>query len=160
MEDSRTLRRVGGQRNRETLQRYPETAATGLHVSFLLRPTTDEGLGVKMFGKSAQLVDFSCREDVPREFRVVRLRPDDFEIDADVGFSCDGDEGKTAGVREVELEPAAEPEAEVGLAECLVLIADSARFGLEIVPQELAQHTVCDDEALPIALESKTCAPV
>src|SRR5439155_9102105 len=157
---SGTLRRMGCQGNREILQRDCETAATGLHVRLLLRPTTDEGLGVKVVGKSAQLVDFSCREEVPREFRVILLRPDVFDIDADVGLSGDGNEGKTGRVREVEVEPAAEPGAELGLAECLVLIADSARFGLEILPQELAQHSVRDDEVLTVALESKTRAPV
>src|SRR2546425_2921148 len=113
-----------------------------------------------MVGKRTQLLDFRCREEVPRELRVIRLRPDVFEIDADVGLSGDGDEGKTGGVREVELEPAAEPGAEVRLAECLVHKAYSARFGLEIVPQEITQHSARDDEMPTIALESETCAPV
>src|SRR6267154_2668475 len=156
----RTLLGIACQGNRETPERQRETAATGLHVSLLLRPTTEEGLGEEMVGKNTQLPDFRCREEVPRELRVIRLRPDVFEIDADVGLSGDGDEGKTGGVREVELEPAAEPGAEVRLAECLVHKAYSARFGLEIVPQEISQHTVRDDEMPTIALESETCAPV
>jgi hypothetical protein len=54
-----------------------------------------------------------------RDCRVVKPRPDVFEIDADVGLGGDGDEAKAGRVREVEPEPSAEPGAEVKLAECV-----------------------------------------
>ncbi len=89
------MRRIGCQGNSKTIQRYRETVATGLQVSLLLGPTTDKGFGVKMARESSQLINFSCCEEAPRDFRVIGLRPDVFEIGADVGVSGDGDEGKT-----------------------------------------------------------------
>jgi hypothetical protein len=51
-------------------------------------------LGVEVAREPVQTVNFSCRKEVPRDFRVITLRPDVFEINADVGVSSDGDEGK------------------------------------------------------------------
>jgi hypothetical protein len=60
------------------------------------------------------------------------LRPDVFEINADVGGSGDGDESNTGRVREIEFEWAAEFRTEVRLAECVVNETYLARLGLEI----------------------------
>ena len=87
------------------------------------------------------------------------MRPDVFEINADVGGSGDGDEGKTGRVREIEFEPVGEFRAKIRLAECVVNKADFARVDLEIAPQEVTQHSARDNETLPIALELKTCTP-
>jgi len=62
-------------------------------------------------------------------------------------------------VREIEFESVDECRAEVRLAESVVNKAYVARLGLEIAPQEVAQHSARDNETLPIALESKTCTP-
>src|SRR2546428_12049617 len=94
-----------------------------------------------------------------RDIDVIRLCPDVFEINADVGGSGDGDEGKTGWVREIEFESVAEFRAKVRLAECVVNKAYSARLGLEIAPQEVTQHSARDNETLSIALELKTCTP-
>jgi len=40
------------------------------------------------------MVNFSRREELPRDVGVIRLRPDVLDIDADVGMRGDGDEGK------------------------------------------------------------------
>lgn len=113
-----------------------------------------------MARQSSQLVSFGRREEAPRDLRVIGLRPEVFEINADVRVSGDGDEGKTGRVSKIESEPAAEFRAEVGLAECVVHIAYSARWRVQIAPQELTQYSVHDNETLPVALESKTCAAV
>jgi hypothetical protein len=155
----RSLRRNGCQGDRKTIQRYRETLATGLEVSLLLRPTTEKGFGVEMARESAQIIDFSCREETPRDIGVIRLRSDVFEIDADVGGRGDGDEGQTGRVREIEFESAGEFRAKVGLAEFVVNKAYLARWGVEIAPQQLTQHSARDNETLLIALESKTCTP-
>src|ERR687887_668378 len=63
-------------------------------------------------------------------------------------------------MREIEFEPSAEFRAEVGLAVRVVNKANLARFGLEIVAQQVTQNSARDNEALSIALGSKTCAPV
>src|SRR5436189_3734720 len=97
---------------------------------------------------------------MPRDVGVIRLRPDVFDINADIGGSRDRDEGKTGRVREIECEPLAEFRADVGLAECVVNKPDPARLSLEIPSQEIAQHAVRDNETLPIALELKTCTSV
>jgi hypothetical protein len=89
------MRRIGCQGNRKTIQRYREALATGFQVSLLLCPTIEKGFGVEMAGESMQLVDFNCREEAPRDFGVITLGPDTFEINADVGVSGDRDEGKT-----------------------------------------------------------------
>jgi hypothetical protein len=47
-----------------------------------------------MARESIQMVDFRCREEMPRDVGGIRLRLDVFEIDADVGVGGDGDEGK------------------------------------------------------------------
>src|SRR5437773_3420068 len=112
-----------------------------------------------MVGKSTQLLDFRCREEVPRELRVIRLRPDIFEIDADVGLGGDGDQGKTGGVREIELEPATELGVELRLAEAVVRVVDPVGRDLEVSPEQIAQHAVRGNEMPPIARESKSCAP-
>src|SRR6266446_1152001 len=96
---------------------------------------------------------------MPRDIGVIRLRPDVFEINADVGGSGDGDEGMTGRVREIEFEPAAEFRGKIRLAECVVNKADFGRLDLEIVPQEVTQYSARDNETLLIALELKTCAP-
>ena len=106
------------------------------------------------------MVDFSCREEAPCDFGAIRLRPHVFHVNADVAVSGDGDEDKIGRVREIEFEAVAEFRAEVGLAECVVDKAHAVRLGLEIAPQEVAQYSVRDDETPPIALESKTRAPV
>ena len=51
---------------------------------------------------------------------VIRFRADVFEIDADVGGSGDGNDGKTSGVREIKFESVGEFRAKVRLAECVV----------------------------------------
>src|SRR6266581_6314911 len=96
---------------------------------------------------------------MPRDIGVIRLRPDVFEINADVGGSGDGDESKTGRVREIEFEPVGEFRAKIRLAECVVNKAYFAGLDLEIAPQEVTQHSVRDNETLLIALELKTCAP-
>src|SRR6266849_4831461 len=96
---------------------------------------------------------------MPRDIGVIRLRPDVFEINADIGGSGDGDEGKTGRVREIEFESVAEFRAKVRLAERVVHKAYLARLGLEIAPQKVTQHSTRDNETLLIALESKTCTP-
>ena len=62
------------------------------------------------------------------------MRPDVFEINADVGGGGDGDEGTTGRVREIEFEAVAEFRAKVRLAECVVNKPYLARLGLEITP--------------------------
>src|SRR5437867_6369019 len=94
-----------------------------------------------------------------RDIDVIRLRLDVFEINADVGGSGDGDEGKTGRVREIEFESAGEFRAEVRLAGCVVNKADLAGLGLEIAPQEVTQYSARDNETLLIALELKTSTP-
>src|SRR6266478_4004258 len=153
------MRRIGCQGDRKTIQRYRETLAIGFKVSLLLCPTTEKGFGVEMARESTQIVNFSCREETPRDIGVIRLRPDVFEINADVGGSGEGDEGKTGRVREIEFEPVGEFRTKIRLAECVVNKAYLARWGLEIAPQEVTQHSVRDNETLLIALESKTRAP-
>jgi len=69
-----------------------------------------------------------------RDIDVIRLCPDVFEINADVGGSGDGDEGKTDRVREIEFESVGEFRAKVRLAECVVNKVYLARLGLEIAP--------------------------
>src|SRR6266700_4711939 len=96
---------------------------------------------------------------MPRDIGVIRLRPDVFEINANVRGSGDGDESKTGRVREIEFEPVGEFRAKIRLAECIVNEAYLARWGLEIAHQEVTQHSARDNETLLIALESKTCAP-
>ena len=91
----RSVRRIGCQGHRKAIQRYRETLATGFEVSLLLGPTTEKGFGVEMARESRQIVSFSCREEMPRDIGVIRLLPDVFDIDADVGGSGDGDEGQT-----------------------------------------------------------------
>jgi len=76
------------------------------------------------------MVDFSHREEAPRDLHVIRLRPNVFKIDANAGVSGDGDESKTARVREIELEPLAEFGADVGLTEFVVYITYSAGLDL------------------------------
>jgi len=66
------------------------------------------------------------------------LRPDVFEINADVGGSGDGDEGKTGRVREVEFEPVGEFMAKIRLAECVVNKAYFSGLDLEIAPSCLS----------------------
>ena len=95
---------------------------------------------------------------MPRDIGVIRLLPDVFDIDADVGGSRDGNEGETGRVREIEFESVAEFRAKVRLAECVVHKAYVAGLGLEIAPYEVTEHSARDNEALLIALESKTCA--
>ena len=97
---------------------------------------------------------------MPSDIGVVGLDPDVFEIDADVGGSRDRDESKTGRVREIEFQPVAEFRGKVRLAESVVHKAYLAGFGLEITPEEVAQHSARDNETLPIALESKTCTSV
>ena len=62
-------------------------------------------------------------------------------------------------MREIERKPVAEFRANVRLAECVVNKGNPARLGLEIAPQEVAQHAVRDNETLLIALELKTRTP-
>lgn len=71
---------------------------------------------------------------MPCDIDVIRLCPHIFEINADVGGSGDGNEGKTSRVREIEFEPVGEFRAKVRLAECVVNKAYFARLGLEISP--------------------------
>ena len=87
------------------------------------------------------------------------MRPDVFDINADVGGGGDGDEGKAGRVREIEFEPAAEFRAKIRLAECVVNKADFAGLDLEIAPQEVTQYSARDNETPLIALELKTGAP-
>src|SRR5206468_6386489 len=96
---------------------------------------------------------------MPRDIGVIRLRPDVFEINTDVGGSGDGDEGKSGRVREIEFESIAEFSAEFRLAKCFVNKAYLARWGLELAPQEVTQHSARDNETLLAALELKTCTP-
>jgi len=65
---------------------------------------------------------------------VIGLRPDVFEVNADIGVCGDGDEGETGRVREVESEPVAEFRAEGRLAERVVNKPDLTRSSLEIAP--------------------------
>src|SRR5215211_6812635 len=153
------MRRFRCQGHRKTMQRYRETLAAGFKVCLLLCPTTEKAFGEEMAGESKQIVNFSCREETPRDIGVIRLHPDVFEINADVGGGSDGDDGKIARVREIEFESAGEFRAKVGLAECVVNKADLAGLGLEIAPQEITQHSARDNEMLLIALELKTCTP-
>src|SRR5688572_8472172 len=153
------MRRISCQGDRKTIQRYRETLATGFEVSLLLCPTTEKGFRVEMARERTQILNFSYREKVPRDLGVIRLRPDVFEINADVGASSDGDECKAVRVGEIEFESAGEFRAKVRLAECVVNKADLARLGLEIAPQEVTQHSPRDNETLLIALELKTCTP-
>ena len=53
-----------------------------------------DGFGIEVSRESIQIVDFRSREEMPRDVGGIRLRPDVFEIDADVGVGGDGDEGK------------------------------------------------------------------
>src|SRR5712691_11127924 len=99
------MRRIGCQGDRKTIQRYREALATGFNVSLLLCPATEKGFGV------------------------IGLRPDVFEINADVGGSGDGDEGKTGRVREIEFEPVGEFRTKIRLAERVVNKAYLARLG-------------------------------
>jgi len=131
----RSIHRMDCQGDRKTVQRSRETLATGFKVSLLHCPTSEKGFGVEMARESSQIVDFSCREETPRDIGVIRLRPDVFEINADVGGSGDGDEGKTGRVREIEFESVAEFRAKVRLAERVVNKVYLARLGLEIAPQ-------------------------
>src|SRR5258708_3669104 len=93
-----------------------------------------------------------------RDIDVIRLCPDVFEINSDVAGG-DGNEGKTSRVREIEFESAGEFRAKVRLAESVVNKTNPARLGLEMSPQEVAKHTLRDNETLLIALESKSRAP-
>ena len=151
-------RGIGHQGDGKTIQRYRETLATCFEVSLLLRPATEKGFGVEIARQSAQIVDFGCREETPRDIGVIRLRPDLLEIDANVGGSDDGDEGKAGRVSEIEFKSAGEFGAKRRLAECVVDEVYLAGVGPEIAPQEVAQHAARDNETLPIALESKTRA--
>jgi hypothetical protein len=153
------MRGIGRHGNTKTIQRYRQTLATCFEVSLLLCPTTEKGFGVEMARESHQMVNFSRREETPRDIGVIRLRPDVFEIHADVGVSGDGDEGSAGGVREIEFESVGELRTQVRLSECVVNKAYLARLGLQITPQELTQHSARDNEMLLIALESKTCTP-
>src|SRR6266404_7598981 len=128
------MHRIACQWNRKTIQRYRETLATGLEVSLLLCPKTEKGFGEEMPRENAQTVNFSCREEMPRDIGVIRLRPDVFQIDAHVGGSGNGDEGKTSRVREIESESVGEFRAKVRLSECVVNKSYLARLGLEIAP--------------------------
>ena len=112
-----------------------------------------------MARESGQIVNLSCCEETACNIGVIRLRPDVFEVNAYVGVNGDRDEGNTGRVREIEFEPASEFRVEVRLAGCVVNKADLARLGLEIAAQEVTQHAARDNEALPIALKSKTCTP-
>src|SRR5438128_158640 len=94
-----------------------------------------------------------------RDIGVIRSRPDVFDINADVGLIGDGDEGEIGRMREIEGEPVGEFRANVRLAECIVDKPNSARFDVEIAPQEVAQHAVRGNETPLIALESKTRTP-
>ena len=105
------------------------------------------------------MVDFSRREESARDIGAISLRPDAFEINADLGVGGDGDEGDTSRVREIESEPAAEFRGKIGLAECVVDKPYLARLGVEIAPQEVTQHAARDNETPLIALEFKTCTP-
>ena len=71
---------------------------------------------------------------MPRDIGVIRLCPDVFEINTDVGGSGDGDEGKTGRVRETEFESVSEFRAKVGLAERVVHEGYLASVRLEIAP--------------------------
>jgi len=55
---------------------------------------------------AVEKVTFSRREQAPRDFGPIRLLPDQFEINANLGIRGDRDEGEVGGVREAELEPA------------------------------------------------------
>src|SRR5258705_9206173 len=142
------MRRIDCQGNRKTVQWCREALATGFEVSLLLCPTTEKGFGVEMARESTQIVNFSCREEVPRDIGVIRLRPDVLDINADVGGSGDGDEGTTGRVREIEFEPVGEFRAKIRLAECVVNKVDLAGLDLEIAPQEVTQHSARDNETL------------
>ena len=85
-----------------------------------------------MARESSQIVNFSGREETARDIGVIRVRPDVFEINADVGDSGDGDEGKTGRVREIEFESVAEFRAKVRLADCVVNKFYLAGLDLEI----------------------------
>jgi len=94
-----------------------------------------------------------------RDICVIRLRPDVFEIYADVWGSGDNNEGKASGVREIEFEPVGEFRAKARLAELVVNKAYLTRLGLKIPPQEITQHSARDNETLPMAFEMKTRTP-
>src|SRR5439155_11500047 len=101
--------------------------------------------------------DFSCRKEAPRDFRVIGVRPDVFDIYPDIGVSGDGDEGQSGRVRQFEFQPAIEFGAEIRLAECVVDIAYSVRLAPKITPQEVTQHAMRGNKMLLIARESKAC---
>src|SRR6266536_1449545 len=82
------------QRHSNARQQHRETLATRFHVSLLLCPTTQKGLGVEVAREPVQTLNVTSRKEVPRDFTVIRSRPDVFEINADVGVSGDGDEGQ------------------------------------------------------------------
>ncbi len=69
---------------------------------------------------------------MPRDIDVIGLCSDVFEINADIGGSCDGNEGKTSRVREIEFESVAGFMANVRLAEFVVNKAYLARLDLKI----------------------------
>ena len=56
----RSMRSIGYQRDRKTIQRYRETLATRFDVCFLLCPTTDKRFWVQLARDSNQIVTFSC----------------------------------------------------------------------------------------------------
>src|SRR5436190_1072837 len=90
----RRSRRIRCQRDRKTVQRGRQTRATGFKVGLLLRPTSEKGFGTERAGESRQIINFGCGEEMPRDVGVIGLRPEVFEINADVGVG-DRDESKT-----------------------------------------------------------------
>jgi hypothetical protein len=61
-----------------------ETLPTGFQERLLLGPTIDKGRAVEVAREPVQILDFSRREEAPRDGGVIGLRPDAFDIDADV----------------------------------------------------------------------------
>jgi len=76
--------------------RYRRPHSKGFHVSLLPRPTVQKGFGLERTWEPIQLVDFSRGEKASRDFEILRLRPDVFEINADAGIRGDADQSEVS----------------------------------------------------------------
>src|SRR6266516_7536402 len=92
------------QRHVKLIQRERQTNTLGFDESFFACPATTKCLMPRVRWKLIQTLDFSGREESPRDVVTRKLRPNVFEVNADIPDRGEGIEGESTRMRQVEFQ--------------------------------------------------------
>ena len=138
-------------------ERLGDAFACGLEPGLFAGPEAEEGIRLLVFRQGPEGGVFTGREEAGNEAADIGQRPDAFDIDPDRARTGHGKHGDVCGVGEIEMPPAAGPNAgQGGFALGPVGKLQGSRVSAQAASKHGAQLAASGNGAMPPALEAES----